>query len=29
LWLIFRKDILTEEYFRTLGLNERQIKAML
>lgn len=29
LWLIFRKDILTEEYLRTLGLNERQIKAML
>jgi ATP-dependent DNA helicase RecG len=29
LWLTFRKDILTEEYLRTLGLNERQIKAML
>ena len=26
--LIFRKDILTEEYLRKLGLNERQIKAV-
>jgi len=27
LWVAFRKDILTEEYLRALGLNERQIKA--
>ena len=27
--MIFRKDIYTEEYFRNLGLNERQIKAMM
>ncbi|MFH0795873.1 MAG: ATP-binding protein [Candidatus Omnitrophota bacterium] len=25
--VIFRKDVYTEEYLRTLGLNERQIKA--
>ncbi len=29
LWVRFRKDILTEEYLRTMGLNERQIKAVL
>jgi len=29
LWLTFRKDILTEEHLRALGLNERQIKAVL
>ncbi len=28
-WLTFRKDILTEDYLRSLGLNERQIKAVL
>ena len=28
LWLTFRKDILTEEHLRSLGLNERQIKAV-
>jgi len=27
--VIFRKDIYTEEYLRKLGLNERQIKAVL
>ncbi|MEW6558233.1 MAG: ATP-binding protein [Elusimicrobiota bacterium] len=27
--VIFRKDILTEEYLRKLGLNERQIKAIV
>ena len=25
----FRKDIYTEEYLRSLGLNERQIKAVM
>jgi len=29
LWLMFRKDILTEEHLRSLGLNERQIRAVL
>ena len=29
LWLTFRKDIWTEEYLKSLGLNERQIKAVL
>jgi len=29
IWLTFHKDILTEEYLRSLGLNERQIKAVL
>jgi ATP-dependent DNA helicase RecG len=29
LWVIFRKDILTEEYLSSLGLNERQIKVVL
>jgi ATP-dependent DNA helicase RecG len=28
LWLTFRKDILTPEYLQSLGLNERQVKAM-
>jgi ATP-dependent DNA helicase RecG len=28
LWLTFRKDMWTEEHLRSLGLNERQIKAM-
>ena len=28
-WLTFRKDVLTEDYLRSLGLNERQIKAVL
>lgn len=27
--IIFRKDIYTEEHLRNLGLNERQIKAVL
>jgi ATP-dependent DNA helicase RecG len=27
--LIFRKNILTEEYLRNPGLNERQIKALM
>jgi ATP-dependent DNA helicase RecG len=27
--VIFRKDIYTEEYLQTLGLNERQIKAVI
>lgn len=27
--VIFRKDIYTEEYLRNLGLNERQIKAVM
>ena len=29
LWLTFRQDILTEEHLRSLGLTERQIKAVL
>ncbi|MCD6506889.1 putative DNA binding domain-containing protein [Candidatus Poribacteria bacterium] len=29
LWLTFRQDILTEDHLRSLGLNERQIKAVL
>ncbi|MFQ5793721.1 MAG: ATP-binding protein [Candidatus Bipolaricaulia bacterium] len=29
LWLTFRKDVLTEAYLRSLGLNERQIRAVL
>ncbi len=29
LWLTFRKDILTKEHLRSLGLNERQIRAVL
>jgi len=28
IWLTFRKDILTEDYLRSVGLNERQIKAV-
>jgi len=28
LWVTFRKDILTEEHLRSLGLNERQIRAV-
>ena len=27
--VIFRKDVYTEEYLRNLGLNERQIKAVM
>jgi len=29
IWLTFRKDIWTEDYLRSLGLNERQIKAVM
>ena len=29
LWVRFRKDILTEEYLHSLGLNERQSRAVL
>jgi len=29
IWLTFRKDIWTEDYMRSLGLNERQIKAVM
>jgi ATP-dependent DNA helicase RecG len=29
LWITFRKDILTEEYLRSLGLNDRQVRAIL
>lgn len=29
LWVTFRKDLLTEEYLRSLELNERQIQGML
>jgi len=29
LWVTFRKDILTEEHLRSLGLNERQVRAVL
>ncbi|MBM4045188.1 MAG: transcriptional regulator [Planctomycetes bacterium] len=29
LWLTFRKDMLTDEYLRSLGLNDRQVKAVL
>jgi ATP-dependent DNA helicase RecG len=28
-WLTFRRDIFTEDYSRTLGLSERQIRAVL
>ncbi|MGY4706952.1 ATP-binding protein [Candidatus Bipolaricaulota sp. J31] len=28
-WLTFRKDIWTEDYLRSLGLNDRQIKAVM
>ena len=27
--VVFRKDIYTEEYLRNMGLNERQIKAVM
>ncbi|GFP34529.1 ATP-dependent DNA helicase RecG, partial [Candidatus Hakubella thermalkaliphila] len=27
--VIFRKDVYTEEYLRNLGLNERQIRAVM
>jgi ATP-dependent DNA helicase RecG len=29
LWSTFRKDRLTEEYLRSLGLNDRQVQAVL
>jgi len=29
LWVTFRKDVLTEGYLRSLGLNERQVRAVL
>ncbi len=29
MWVTFRKDILTEEHLQSLGLNERQIRAVL
>jgi len=29
IWLTFRKDIWTEDYLRSLGLNERQIRAVM
>lgn len=28
-WVVFRKDIYYAEYLTTLGLNERQVKAVL
>ncbi|MDR0305322.1 MAG: hypothetical protein LBI42_00640 [Chitinispirillales bacterium] len=28
-WVVFRKDIYNIEYLQTLGLNERQVKALL
>jgi ATP-dependent DNA helicase RecG len=28
-WLTFRKDILVEDYLRALGLNDRQVRAVL
>lgn len=28
LWVTFRQDLLTEEYLRSLGLNERQLQAV-
>jgi len=28
-WVVFRKDIYTEQYLKDLGLNERQIKAVM
>ena len=28
-WVVFRKDIYTEQYLKNLGLNERQIKAVM
>jgi len=29
IWLTFRKDIWTEDYLRSLGLNERQVRAVM
>lgn len=29
IWAVFQKDILNEEYLQTLGLNDRQVKAVL
>lgn len=29
LWLTFRKDVLNEQHLRSLGLNDRQVRAML
>jgi ATP-dependent DNA helicase RecG len=29
LWVTFRKDRLTEEYLRSLGLNDQQVQAVL
>jgi len=29
IWVTFRKDILTEEFLRSLGLDERQVRAVL
>src|SRR3546814_44421 len=29
IWTVFQKDILNEEYLQTLGLNDRQVKAVL
>jgi ATP-dependent DNA helicase RecG len=28
-WVVFRKDIYNSEYLQTLGLNNRQVKAVL
>ncbi|WP_262250263.1 hypothetical protein [Parapedobacter soli] len=29
IWAVFQKDILNEEYLQSLGLNGRQVKAVL
>ena len=29
LWLTIRQDVLTEDHLRSLGLNEREIKAVI
>lgn len=29
IWAVFQKDIINAEYLQTLGLNERQVKAVL
>lgn len=29
IWAVFQKDILNAEYLQTLGLNDRQVKAVL
>jgi ATP-dependent DNA helicase RecG len=29
IWTVFQKDILNAEYLQTLGLNDRQVKAVL